>query len=112
MNRKGPRIATWIVNGIVSKKREFFLNTQHIDICLISEIHMTSQSYIQIKRYEICHTIYPDHQVKGGSAIIINESINTLKDAIFNEYENELVLSIVLPDTILKKLSCNTLMQG
>lgn len=78
MDQKDLRIVAWNANGILNKIHdlEVFLNTQHIDVCLISETHMTNQSYLKIRGYKTYHTIHPDNQARGGSTIIIKESLN------------------------------------
>lgn len=78
MTRKDLRIATWNANGLLGKKEELevFLTGQDIDICLISETHMTNQSYLKISKYRAYHTPHPDNQASGGSAIIIKNSIS------------------------------------
>lgn len=44
MEQQDLQIATWNINGILNKQHELevFLNSHHIDIWLISEIHMTN----------------------------------------------------------------------
>lgn len=37
---------------------------------------MTKQSYIKLKGYQVYHVTHPDNQARGGSAIIIRDSIN------------------------------------
>ncbi|KAH1023779.1 hypothetical protein HUJ05_003380 [Dendroctonus ponderosae] len=78
MNTKEIRIVTWNANGIIGKKAELevFLHSQHIDVCLVSETHLTNQSFVKIHGYKCYHSIHPDNQAKGGSAIFIKESIN------------------------------------
>ena len=78
MYKKDIRIATWNANGILNKKYELetSLNTQCIDVGLISETHFTKESYIKIKGYKIYHTPHPNNNARGGSAIIIRDSIN------------------------------------
>ena len=78
MIKKDIRIATWNANGILNKKDELqlFLNLQHIDICLITETHLTTQSHIIFKGYKVYKTNHPDNKARGGSAIIIKDSIN------------------------------------
>lgn len=78
MDQKDLRIATWNANGILNKKHdlEVFMNIQHIDVCLISETHMTNQSHLKLNGYKTYHTTHPDNQARGGSAIIIKEKIN------------------------------------
>lgn len=82
MDQKDLRVATWNANGILNEKHdlEAFLNTQHIDICLISETHMTNQTYIRLRGYKTYHTNHPDNQATGGSAIIIKESVSHFEE--------------------------------
>src|ERR1044071_6731975 len=72
------RIATWNATGILNRREELevFLHMQSIDICLLSETHFTRESYLKIRGYRTYHTLHPDNQARGGSAIIIKESIN------------------------------------
>lgn len=71
------KILLWNANGIQKQKKELelLLNSQSIDICLISETHLTSQSYFSIPLYETYHTIHPMNCARGGSAIIVRSSI-------------------------------------
>lgn len=82
MDQNDLIIAAWNANGIMNKKHdlEVFLNMQHIDVCLISETHMTNQSYLTIRGYKTYHTIHPDNQARGGSAIIIKEGLNHFEE--------------------------------
>lgn len=41
------------------------LDTLKIDICLISETHFTSESYIQLKGYKVYHTVHPFNTARG-----------------------------------------------
>lgn len=77
MHRKTIKIATWNANGILNKLQSFelFLNYNDIDICLVSETHMTSKNYLKIKNYKAYNANHPDNLPKGGSAIIIKDSI-------------------------------------
>lgn len=72
------RIAIWNANGLTQRleELELFLNTEKIDICLISETHFTSSSYVSIRRYTCYHTIHPAERARGGSAIFIRDNIN------------------------------------
>ena len=54
---------------------EVFLNIQNIDVCLISETHLTRHTIIKCKGFKTYHTPHPDNQARGGSAILIKESI-------------------------------------
>lgn len=49
---------------------------QKIDVCLISETHITNQSYMRFRSYKFYHTIHLDIQAKEGSAVIIKDTIN------------------------------------
>lgn len=72
------KIATWNANGILNKLQTFelFLNCHHIDICLLSETHMTPNNYLYIKNYKTYNAIHPDNLPKGGSAVIIRDTID------------------------------------
>ena len=76
------RIATWNANGLRNhiNEVETFLTLQNIDVFLISETHLTSQNYVKIKGYNVYHTIHPSNQARGGSAIIIKNSIKHFED--------------------------------
>lgn len=71
------RIVIWNANGLSHHipELEIFLNTQKIDICLISESHFTRSSYAKIRGYRFYHAIHPAERARGGSAIFIKENI-------------------------------------
>lgn len=77
MNRKDLIIATWNANGILDHREELeaFLYEQEIDICLISETHLTTQNYVKFKGYNTYCTIHPTDTARGGSAVVIKENI-------------------------------------
>ena len=77
MNNTDLRIATWNANGILDKRieLEIFLNIQNIDVCLISETHLTRESFLRIKGYQVYHTYHPDNKARGGSAVIVKQSL-------------------------------------
>jgi exonuclease III len=70
-------IAAWNANGLLQriKEVEVFLNTQKIDILLVSEIHFTEQNYVNIPNYITYATNHPDGTAHAGSAIIIRKNI-------------------------------------
>jgi exonuclease III len=70
-------IATWNANRITQKQAELrvFLELQKINICLISETHLTRQSYLSFRGYNFYHTIHPSNTARGVSAIIIKSNI-------------------------------------
>lgn len=88
MDQKDLRIGTWNANGILNNKEEFslYLSENKIDICFISETHLTKQSYIKENGYKVHHSPHPGNQAHGGSAIFIknylkyNEDLNIQKD--------------------------------
>ena len=79
MDRKDIRITTWNANGIDDRKEilHTFLIEQKIDICLLSETHLTKQCQLKIPGYDIFTSNHPDNQAHGGSAIVIKKILNT-----------------------------------
>lgn len=67
----------WNANGLLQHQQELqaILDIENIDICLISETHFTRESFIKFKGYKVYHTIHPGNTAKGGSAIVIKDSI-------------------------------------
>ena len=74
-------IATWNINGLAPNKCELeaFINSNKLDVCLISESHTTSRSRICIPGFSVYHTCHPDGGAHAGTAIIIK---NTLKHCL------------------------------
>lgn len=72
------RIALWNFNGILKRKHEIelFLYSQNIDVRLITETHITNQTYLKFHGYQSYQSINPRNQVKGGSTILIKDNIN------------------------------------
>ena len=70
------KIITWNARGINNKKMEFFqfLETNYIDICLLTETWLKSDN-------SFCHELYSiyrcdrESRVGGGVAIVINKKI-------------------------------------
>lgn len=109
MDQCDLRITTWNANGIQNRKQELeiFLNTQNIDVCLISETHLTKQSYLKLRGYKVYHTIHPDNQAKGGSAIIIKDNINHYEEHCLQSAEIQ--LTVVEIKSIKQKLTVGAL---
>jgi exonuclease III len=78
MSKNDLRIATWNANGVLNRKEELqiFLHLQNIDICLLSETHLTTQSYLKIRGYKTYNANHPLNEANGRSAILIKEHIN------------------------------------
>lgn len=79
------KIVCWNANGLLQHHQELqaALEINKIDVCLISETHFTKQSYIKIRGYTVYHTIHPENTAKGGSAVIIKESISHYEELKF-----------------------------
>ena len=71
------KIMAWNANGLLKHQNELevVLNTENIDVCLISESHFTKESYIKIKGYKSYHALHPNNTARGGSTVIIKENI-------------------------------------
>jgi exonuclease III len=86
-------------NGLSQRAQEihFFLQTNNIDVLLVSEIHVTDRSYITIPHYAIYHTPDPDTKTHGGTALIVRRN---LKHHLGTAYSDEHIqaTSIVLED--------------
>ena len=89
------KIVTWNANGILSKLQTFemLLNSQDIDICLLTETHLTIKNYLNIKNYKVYNAICPGNTARGGSSIIIKDTIDHFE---FGKLEStEIQMSIV-----------------
>ena len=84
---KSIRIGTWNANGLTQHlaELEIFLNTEKIDICLISETHFTRSSYVSIRGYTCYHTTHPSDRPRGGSTIFIRQNIDHHEDLKIEE---------------------------
>jgi hypothetical protein len=71
------RIMQLNANGLLQHKDELqaILSTENIDICLISEIHFTSESHIKFRNFVIYHIIHPANTARGGSSVMIRDTI-------------------------------------
>ena len=81
------KIMSWNANGLQSRQNELqvALDINNIDLCLLSETHLTAQSYITFKGYRTYHTTHPDNKARGGSAILVKESIHHHEEPKFEE---------------------------
>lgn len=75
------RILEWNANGLLQHQQELqvTLETQHIDVCLISETHFTNQMYIKFNGYHIYHALHPQNTARGGAAVIIKQKDRAMK---------------------------------
>lgn len=52
-----------------------FLYNKKIDVCLLSETHLTKQTFVKIRGYSIYRADHPADKARGGAAVIIKEGI-------------------------------------
>jgi len=71
------RIIPWNANRLVQRKQDLedLLHRENIDIALLSEIHFTTLTFFKIRNYRTYTTLNPSGKARGGSAVIIKESI-------------------------------------
>lgn len=89
------RIATWNSNGIQNRKLglEAFLKEQNIDVCLISESHLTLQSIVKLRGYKVYNTFHPSNKAKDGTAVIVKDNIIHHEEN--NIQTNEVQLTVI-----------------
>jgi exonuclease III len=60
------RVLEWNVNGLQQKRQQLqlFLDEQEIDVCLLAETHLTKETYIKVKGYEVYHTVHPQNTAR------------------------------------------------
>lgn len=82
MNHK-LRIVTWNANGLMQRipELELYLITDKIDICLISESHLVKSCNVKIRGYCCYHALHPTDRARGGSTIIVKDSIKHYEDS-------------------------------
>jgi hypothetical protein len=70
------RVLEWNVNGLPQKRQELqlFLDEQKIDVCLLAETHLTNQSYIKIKGYQVYHMVHPQNTARGGTVVLVKDN--------------------------------------
>lgn len=92
VRRNNLRIATWNANGIKNKtdELEIFLNEEDIDVCLLSETHLTNSTDIKVKGYNLYKANHPLNQPKGGSAVIAKQSITQNEGICLQQEEIQL----------------------
>lgn len=95
------RIITWNANGLVQRKQELedLLHRDNIDIALISEIHFTARTFLKIRNYQTYITLHPSGKARGGSAVIIKDSIKHHEHDKYSENHIQ-ATSVVVNDGI------------
>lgn len=71
------RVTTWNANGLTERRQELqiFLETENIDVALISETRFTAKSHITFDSYTTYTTHHPSGNSHGGTAIIVKNNI-------------------------------------
>ena len=85
---KTLKILNWNANGLQNHlpELEIFLNIEKIDICLISESHLTRTSYALIKGFNCYHALHPSGKARGGATIYVR---NNIKHYEYTKTESE-----------------------
>jgi exonuclease III len=69
------RIMTWNTDGLQQHKENLIVTLvdEKIDVCLISETHITTESYIKLREFVVYHTMHTNNCARVGRAVIIRE---------------------------------------
>jgi hypothetical protein len=69
------RIITLNTKGLLQHIENLIVTLvdQKTDVCLISETHVTTESYIKLQGFDAYHTMHPSNCIRGGSAVIIKK---------------------------------------
>jgi len=72
------RIMTWNANGLLQHKENLIVTLvdQKIELCLISETHFTTESFIRLRGFDVYHTMHHNNCATGGSTVIIKKEIS------------------------------------
>ncbi|CAG4958620.1 unnamed protein product [Parnassius apollo] len=64
-------------NGLTDRRKELelFINTENIDVALISETRLTPRTHIKFHNYTIYRTDHPSGNSHGGTAVILKNNI-------------------------------------
>lgn len=70
-------ILLWNAVGLWKHINElnFLLHERRIDLVLITEIHFTRHTHIDITGYTVYFTNYPDGSGPGGTAVIVRNGV-------------------------------------
>lgn len=78
MATKFLRIGLLNVDGLQKSRLlvTSYLSEYSLDILLITESHLNSDHYIKIPNYTVYHADHPSGRARGGSAIIISNTLS------------------------------------
>jgi hypothetical protein len=95
------QLALWNANGLTQhiEKLKTFISIHNIDIMLVSETHFTEKSYLKLPNYAVYHTSHPAGTARGGTAILIK---NTIKHHQLNNYSQDFLQasSVLVEDSV------------
>jgi hypothetical protein len=95
------QLALWNANGLAQHALELqlFLSSRNTDIMLLYETHFTQNSYLKIPNYTLYHTTHPAGTARGGSAIIIK---NTIRHHSLTNYSRDYLqaTSVLVEDSV------------
>ena len=71
-------ILLWNANGLRPHLNELLtlLHDRRVDICLLSETHLTSRSPLRVQGYVSHRTDHPDDSAHGGTAILVRQQLS------------------------------------
>lgn len=95
------KLAIWNANGLQQHIHELkaFIADKQIDILLISETHFTEKSHLVIPNFKIYNTNHPAGTARGGTAVIVKNSISHVCNTNY-ETEHIQATSITVRDGI------------
>lgn len=105
MSMNKLKIVTWNANGILAKLTTFevLLNSQDVDICLLSETHLTNKNSLNLENYKVYNAFCPGNSARGGSSLIIK---NTIEHFEIGKIETiDIQMSIVQLSSLKQKLN-------
>ena len=82
------RIAVWNANGLAQRSLEVsqFMVDHKINIMLMQHTHFTNKTFFKLNNYHVYCTNHPTGTARGGSAIIIEKSI---QHELLHEYQSD-----------------------
>lgn len=107
MSRDKLKIITWNANGILAKLQTFevLLNSLSIDICLLTETHLTkeTQDYLSIENYKVYNAICPGTTARGGCSLLIKDTIDHFE--LCKRESTQLQMCIVQLNTLKQRIN-------
>lgn len=52
------------------------LFAENVDICLASETHLSTESFVKFKNFSTSHSVNPAYMARNGCAVVIKNNIN------------------------------------